>query len=46
MENVSFGKQQFVGSVQGAVTDSYQMLKVFLHNFRKSDQAVTVESTR
>ena len=28
MENVVFGKQQFVGKVHGAVTDHYQMLKV------------------
>ena len=28
MDNVGFGKQQFVGKVQGAVTDHYQMLKV------------------
>ncbi len=28
MDNVVFGKQQFVGKVTGAVTDHYQMLKV------------------
>jgi hypothetical protein len=28
MDKVVFGKQQFVGKVQGAVTTQYQMLKV------------------
>jgi hypothetical protein len=47
MENGNFGKQQFVGKVNGAVTDNYQMLKVnFFVIFRKLDQEVMAEYTK
>ena len=41
-----FGKQQFVGKVEGTVTDQYQMIKVqqnFI--FRKLDQGAMEEFT-
>jgi hypothetical protein len=47
MENVNFGKQQFVGSVQGSITDSYQMVKVpTSNNIRKLVRVVTVVFTK
>jgi hypothetical protein len=47
MVDATFGKQQFVGKVAGAVTDHYTMLKVFkLINFRKLDLEVMEEYSK
>lgn len=41
-----FGKQQFIGKVEGPLTDRYQMMKViYFINIRKSEVEVMEEYT-